>query len=337
MTAMPPTTGHLQLIQFSNLMADEGAVVIVSTQPHEPLSFERIAALKQAVKNRGLNVRIKHLHKTLPQDPMTPGFWDMWRKILLGYGIKKTDYIVASMAYGKKLGEITGATFYPYDIDRFINPAKATPIRDHPYGHFGDIIPEFQKYLRTTVTIFGAESTGKTTLSRELAEKLGGWWLFEYARPYLEYTVNEITERSMNAIWKGQAALQRQADNLPDRPYVIQDTDLYSTVGYWEFPHWIPTIGECPQGLIDEAHELKSDLYIVTKSNIPFEEDPLRYGGDHREGSDEFWLDICERYNLPYVVLESNDHEERMKQALAAIEKVAAEKQSLIAFDRHGL
>jgi len=319
-------------------MADEGTTVIVSTQPEEPLAYERVAAIKEAVKNRGLkNVRIKHIHKTMPQDPATPGFWDMWRDILLSVGVRPTDHIVASMAYGKKLAEITGATFYPYDIDRYINPAKATPIRENPHDHFADIIPEFQKHLKVRVTIFGAESTGKSTLSKALAERMNGWWLFEYARPYLEYTVNEITKRSMTGIWKGQAALQRQADNLPDRPFIIQDTDLWSTVGYWQFPHWIPTIGECPQGLIDEARELQSDIYLVTKSNIPFEKDPLRYGGDHREGSDEFWLDICREYGLPYVVLESNDHEERMTQATAAIMDAAAKKAALIAYDRHGL
>jgi HTH-type transcriptional repressor of NAD biosynthesis genes len=338
LTAMPPTSGHLQLIQFASLMADEGTVVIVNTQPHEPLPYERVAALKRAVKNRGMkNVKFKHINKVMAQDPATPGFWDMWQKILLDAGVRPTDYIVASMAYGKKLAEITGSTFYPYDIDRYINPVKATPIREDPYAHFHHIIPEFQKHLRTTVTVFGAESTGKSTLSRQLAEKMNGYWLFEYARPYLEYTTNEITQRSMMAIWKGQAALQRQADNLHGKPYIVQDTDLFTTVGYWQFPHWQSTLGECPQGLVDEAKALQSDLYIFTRSNIPFEKDPLRYGGDHREGSDEYWLDVCKQYDLPYVVLESNDPDERLAQATAAIEKVAAEKAKLIAYDRHGL
>jgi NadR type nicotinamide-nucleotide adenylyltransferase len=261
----------------------------------------------------------------------------MWHDILIGYGLKPTDNIVTSMAYGKKLAEITGATFYPYDIDRYINPAKATPIRDDPHANFHHIIPEFQKHLKVTVTIFGAESTGKTTLSKALAERLNGYFLFEYARPYLEYTDIAITRESMSAIWKGQAALQRQANNLHDRPFIIQDTDLWSTVGYWQFPHWIPTIGECPQGLADEARELQSDIYLVTKSNIPFEKDPIRYGGDHREGSDEFWLDICHKYELPYVILDSKDHEERMQQAMNAIFEVAKQKAAKMSFDRHGL
>lgn len=338
MTAMPPTTGHLQLIQFADELADDGVTVVVCTQPHEPMADERVAALRLAVTRRGLkDVTIKHFDQAIEQNPAAPGFWDTWRRLMKGFGVTAADYIVASEAYGRRLADITGAQFFPYDISRSINRAKATPIRDDPLTNFCGILPEFQPYLRTVVTIFGAESTGKTTLSRQLAEKLQGYWLFEYARPYLEQTVNEITVRSMTAIWKGQAALQKQAANLYDKPYVIQDTDLFSTVGYWQFPHWQKQLGACPDDLVAEANGLKSDLYIVTRSNIPFEADPLRYGGDTREGSDDYWIDICNRYELPYIVLDSHDPVERLVQAEAAIKKLACNKAGRIAYDRHGL
>jgi hypothetical protein len=39
----------------------------------------------------------------------------------------------------------------------------------------------------------------------------------------------------MTAIWKGQLALQRQAfESTVDAPFIVQDTDLFSTVGYWD-------------------------------------------------------------------------------------------------------
>ncbi|RYH28544.1 MAG: hypothetical protein EON54_23260 [Alcaligenaceae bacterium] len=338
MTAMPPTIGHLQLIQFADLLADEGTVVIVSTQPHEPMVTERAASIRSALLRTGMkNVTVIHMSQAIEQNPTAPGFWETWRDLMLEYGVTADDLIVASEPYGKKVAEITGSTFYPYDIDRSIMNVKATPIRQDPITHFAGILPEFQQYLRTTVTIFGAESTGKTTLSRQLAERLNGWWLFEYARPYLEYTTNQITTDSMTAIWRGQAALQRQSANLYDRPFVIQDTDLYSTVGYWQFPHWQSQLGACPDRLVQDGQLLRSDLYIVTKSNIPFEPDPLRYGGDVREGSDEYWIDICERYRLPYVVLDESDRVARLDQAVKMATATALKKTQEIAYDRKGL
>lgn len=331
--------GHLQLLQFANKLADDGVVAIINTQPHEPFVKERVAALRQAIKRTGMTRRVKIIHyaKAIEQDPSAPGFWDMWRDMMNSFGITHEDIIVASERYGKKLASITGTKFFPYDIDRVITPVKATYIRNEPLEHFNDIIPEFQPYLRTRVTVFGAESTGKTTLSRQLAHELDATWLFEYARPYLEETTNEITPASMTAIWKGQRALQLQANDVTTSPFIIQDTDLFSTVGYWEFPHWQTTIGSCPEGLVNDALHLRSDLYIVTKSNIPFEVDPLRYGGDVREGSDEYWENICKKYHLPYVVLDEADRESRLAHALELTKATALSKCQELFFDRHNL
>jgi HTH-type transcriptional repressor of NAD biosynthesis genes len=338
MTAMPPTTGHFQLVQFASRLAENGVVVVLCTQPHEPFSNERAMALRQAIKDHGLKrVTVRHYAKTLPQDPKTPGFWGLWRTLLVRFGIEKGDYIVASEPYGKKVAEVTGTQFFPYDIARTLNSVKATPVREAPLSHFADILPEFRPNIRTRVTIFGAESTGKTTLSRQLAMALGGQWLFEYARSYLEQTVNEITIQSMTAIWKGQRALQEQADDLTDSPYVIQDTDLFSTIGYWQFPHWESRIGSCPSRLIDDAKRLQSDLYIVTKSNIPFEIDPLRYGGDKREGSDEYWINVCRQYALPFIILSGQHREDRLQAAKDAVLQRALAKTGALAYDRHGL
>lgn len=339
LTAMPPTTGHLQLLQFANNIAEGGVVAVINTQPHEPFPTERARSLRKAIKRLGLSRRIKliHYNKTMEQNPTAPGFWDMWQSMMYEFGVTSNDCIVASERYGKKLANITGAQFYPYDIDRALNPTKATRIRNDPVAHFDNIIPEFQPYMRTRITVFGAESTGKTTLSRELAETLGATWIFEYARPYLEETINEITHDSMAAIWRGQKALQAQARQISASPYIIQDTDLFSTVGYWQFPHWQPAIGPCPDDLIRDALLDKSDLYIVTKSNIPFEPDPLRYGGNQREGTDDYWISICKKYDLPYVVIETNDRDDRRCIALEHIQKTARERTDRLWYDRHDL
>jgi len=327
----------LQLIQFAESLADEGVELIVNTQPDEPFIEERVSAVTKAVSSH--NVRVHTYSEFIEQDPEAPGFWDMWKNMLLDWGIRAgIDVIVASELYGKKLAELTGTKFYPYDIERQINPSKATKVRNYPFQYFKNILPEFQEYIKTRVTFFGAESTGKTTTSHVVADRLGAPWLFEYARPYLENTINEITPDSMGDIYRGQLALQKQGSKLSTTsPYIIQDTDLFSTVGYWSLPHWQKTLGECPETLIEDALANKSDLYIITKSNIPFEEDPLRYGGNVREGSDEYWLGICEKYDLNYVVLESPDLEVRMNESVQYIWDVAMVKLSYLWYDRHGL
>lgn len=168
------------------------------------------------------------------------------------------------------------------------------------------------------VTVIGAESTGKTTLSRQLADTLAGDWVCEFARPYLEVTSKSITAPTMRAIWQGQKALQHSARQSP-RQVIVQDTDLFATVGYWQLPHIGPAIGACPAKLTRDAEQFASNLYLITTSNIPFEADPLRYGGTVRESADTYWIALCQRHKLPYVVIRSSSQKERLHEALRII------------------
>ena len=318
LTALPPTRGHLNLVRFAASMASSAEVLVV-TQPSEPLAYQRVQALRDATVN--LNVNIHHLHKELPQEPeVAVGFWDMWLGFLGMYGMRFDDIIVASEMYGKKLAEMAGVRFMPYDIERSILYTKATDVRRNLRMEFAQLLPEFQPYVRKTVTLFGAESTGKTTLSRYLARECNGHWLFEYARPYLEAVGPELTWQGMEEIWLGQKALQDHAHDFVDKPFIFQDTDLMTTVGYWDF--WRP--GTTPSGLIMDAEARQSDLYLLTRSNIPFEVDPLRYGGDKRESDDQYWIDLCERYSLNYRVLESANPADRRSEAKVHIDELFA-------------
>lgn len=314
MTALPPTLGHLDLIKFASSVGDE-TIVIVCTQPGEPFVEERVVAIREALWT--MDVRVENLHRTIQQEPGdTPDeFWEMWSGILrTEYGFETGDYIVASEPYGLTLAEKVGGVFIPYDIDRNIRYTRASEIRDSPEELFSDILPEFRRYLKKTITFFGAESTGKTTTSKVIAKLFNTLWLPEWARPYLELVGPDLTTDKMLNIANAQRALQITGQDNLEHYFVIQDTDLFSTLGFWEAwdDDWIPT------SLKKDAHFLKSDLYIILSSDIPYEPDPLRYGGDKRETPDQFWIDLCEREGLNYVYITETGSKRNLK-ALAAI------------------
>lgn len=331
MTALPPTKGHLHLIEFASAVA-LNTTVIVCTQPDEPYAQLRSDAIRRACVNMA-GVTVRHLFRTLEQDPTVEGFWPMWQEIMFNYGFEPGDCIVSSEPYGQTLAALCGGTFVPYDPDRRLYYTKATRVREHPGKYFTDILPEFQPHLRQTVTFFGAESTGKTTISHQLSIDLNGHWLFEYARPYLELVGADLTADKMRVIWQGQRALQQHAKTWQDKPWIIQDTDLFSTIGYWEM--YKDKFGPAPTQLIRQANSLKSDLYIITPSNIPFEQDQLRYGGAKRESTDKYWIDICEKYSLNYAVL--SWPEGRTYEAAIIMQNFMSEKFAQLDYDRRGL
>lgn len=332
MTALPPTKGHLNLIRFGASLADQ-MVAIVTTQSGEPYARERYEAIKKAAADLP-NVKVRWLHRELEQDATAPGFWNMWKMIMFNQGMRKGDIFCSSELYGATMAKVMGGVFMPYDPNRELYYTKATLIREKMDRYFHDILPEFQQHLVSRITVFGAESTGKTTLSKELAYMVNGHWLFEWARPYLESTSPDITIPSMTAIWKGQNSIQQSARYLKDKPFIIQDTDLFSTVGYWEQPHWTKALGRVPPELVKDAFATKSDLYIITRSNIAFEADPLRYGGDHRESPDEYWIGVAEKYGLNYMVLEPSEFNARASWAAKYSKEIMSAKAKTIDYTR---
>lgn len=318
MTALPPTKGHMALIQWARAYCRSVGIsdlhVMVCSQPEEPF-HDRYRAIDAALDydrvlgNPTPSTWVHMFHKTMPQVPEDDSlFWAKWQaEIFKTVGEFSSDDIVfSSEAYGFPLAKVLGCAHVPYDIGRTVVNTKATRVRENPLLYFSHMLPTVQSRFRKTVTIFGAESTGKTTLAREL-----GLWkghvLPEWARPYLESLPSpETTDERMEVIVHGQRATEQAAKALVDRPFIIRDTDLLSTIGYYGLysPHHIPPVA------VDKA-----DLYIVCPSNIPFAADPLRYGGDKRESSDEYWIELLEKWNCNYVVLQETDYFKRSEEA----------------------
>ena len=140
---------------------------------------------------------------------------------------------------------------------------------------------------------------------------LNGWFVPEWAREYLETVGTEVTDERMAAIVEGQAAAQDTAYyTLKNKPWIFQDTDLLSTVGYYRL--WGGDKRADMASIERTAVERGSDLYIVMSDQIPFESDPLRYGGTVRESKMQFWIDLVEELGADYVVAPPGDHESQV-------------------------
>lgn len=305
MTALVPTVGHKYLIDYAKNLVGMGELhVIVGTMDREPVDGGlRYQSFLDTYRNNG-RVTIHQLHRDVPQEPSEhTDFWNVWRDIVREFvDVKPDDYFVASELYGMDMARVLGCKFMPCNRYRETVPVKGTDVRMDLMDSFEFILPAFQKHIRKTVTVFGAESCGKTTMTRALSKELNGHFVPEWAREYLETVGAEVTDERMQAIVHGQAALQRTARNdLFNKPFVFQDTDLFSTLGYYRL--WNGGTNHDVDLCEYLAKQLKSDFYIVMNDGIPFEADPLRYGGDKRESGMQYWIDLLEEFGLPYYVV----------------------------------
>ncbi len=319
MTALVPTVGHKFLIDYARNLADS-VHVIVGTMDREPVNGSlRFNAIEKTYKHQYTDVIVHHLHRDVPQEPGEhPDFWNVWRDIVREFvDVEPDDYFVASELYGIDMANVLGCKFMPCNRYREVVPVKGTDVRNDLMDSFEFILPEFQKHIRKTVTVFGAESCGKTTMAKWLSKELNGHFVPEWAREYLETVGAEITDEKMRAIIHGQYALQKTAQNdLFNKPFIFQDTDLFSTVGYYKL--WGGGTDNDNDLVEYYAKRTKSDLYIVMNDGIPFEADPLRYGGDVRESKTQYWIDLLEDFGCHYYIVKTTD--QRLQQIEVARE-----------------
>lgn len=318
MTALLPTTGHTDLIDFAFSIGGQTTCVIVNGRSFEPISLDkRIESLREYFRfiDNGLEF-IADLDDMAPQNPdpnleYDEEFWAYWKKkieSLIGW-VDPKDVIVASEEYGAMLAYCLGCRFVPYDISRELNPTKGTDVRNDISGNWNKIIPTFKHNLKMNVVIFGQESVGKTTLAKDLVKYIGrtGYkYIHEYARPYLECKAigTDVTPEKMDDIARGQAAIEFKAIyRTPESQVNIFDTDLLSTIGY----NRIFKNSVVDEALEESFKDLKDQkLYILLPDDVPFEADPLRYGGDKRESTYEFWRDLLDEYQCNYIEMPRN-------------------------------
>lgn len=165
------------------------------------------------------------------------------------------------------------------------------------------------------VVITGPESTGKSTLTRQLAAHFSTGYADEYAREYLENLGRAYTQEDMLPIARGQLHLEEQTVAAAKNGIAFLDTDL-QVVKVWSESKY----GTCDEEILRQIAVRRYDLYILTHIDMPWQEDPLREHPEPemREHFFNIYADIVLESNVPFAVVRGNE-EERLQAAIAAV------------------
>ena len=170
------------------------------------------------------------------------------------------------------------------------------------------------------IVLFGPESTGKTTLSKQLAEHYNTLWVPEYAREYLQDKWDKEQKtcepKDLVPIAIGQMELENRIASETEH-LLICDTDLLETKVYSEVYY----LGFCDPLLEKYAVENTYDLYFLTYIDTPWIADDLRDKPNERERMFKAFEAELIKYNRPYVLLKGNQ-DERFKEAKHHIDKL---------------
>ena len=196
------------------------------------------------------------------------------------------------------------------DVDRARRavPIDGEDIRRDPVANWRFLLPAAAAGLCRRVAFVGAESTGKTTLSKRLADVYGTDWVYEYGR---DYTVEKIGEGT-NDHWDTHdfvviAARQGQIEDkaaLTAGPLLFCDTDAFATAIWHERYLGFPS--REVQAIADDRHY---DLYVLCGADVPFESDGVRFSEDVREWMTErFAQGLADRAEPSIRVTGSVEH-----------------------------
>lgn len=168
------------------------------------------------------------------------------------------------------------------------------------------------------IVLFGPESTGKTTLSIELAKHYNTVWAPEFAREYLQEKWNDAATiceiEDIIPIAVGQTKLENKLLSKANKVLFcdtnILETKIYAEAYYEDFSNEILNSG---------VAALNYELYFLTDIDVPYEEDDLRDRPGQRQEMFDIFKAGLEKHQCNYQIL-SGDLETRLRTAINRID-----------------
>lgn len=178
------------------------------------------------------------------------------------------------------------------------------------------------------IVVIGPESTGKSTLCKQLAEHYKTNWVEEYAREYLIKNGTDYCYENLLSIAKGQVqneelgiwnweAANQEQQTTNQKPLFI-DTDMYVMKVWCEF-----VFEKCHHWILNRIAERRYDLYLLCNIDLPWVKDELREYPDlvRRQKLYCYYKDILINQNVPWIDI-SGGYEERLEKAIQAVDKL---------------
>ncbi|MBC8085901.1 MAG: ATP-binding protein [Phycisphaerae bacterium] len=171
----------------------------------------------------------------------------------------------------------------------------------------------------TRVVLTGSESTGKTTLARQLALHYEVEYVPEFVREFAERKAAPIAMSDHGPIAHGQMAWENEY--AARAGYLLfQDADLLSTVAYCN--HYF---GACPAWIEETAMARRPALYLLASIDVPWEADGIRDRGKRREEMHALFVETLRRLKAPYTII-TGLGEARVQKAIAAVDLLLRER-----------
>lgn len=164
------------------------------------------------------------------------------------------------------------------------------------------------------IAIVGPESTGKSTITQQLASHYDTLWVPEYARYYCAALTEPCNLQDEINMFHGQLALEESILAVAQKDLIFCDT-TFLTVKIWSDE----VFGETPEIVLNALPHHHYDLYLLMDIDLPWQEDPLRDFPHKREHFMKVWEKELTALNANYTIISGLDN--RLDNAIAAVDQ----------------
>lgn len=150
------------------------------------------------------------------------------------------------------------------------------------------------------IAIIGPESTGKSSLAKDLAKHFGAPMVPEYAREYVEKLAKPYTFDDVCAIAQKQIEAEKYYEkHTTESNFVFFDTDLIITKIWFSFCY-----NTIPRIITEQLKTGYFDLYLLCAPDLPWVPDSVREHGHDRAYFFNLYRAEIEQLAKPFVVIE---------------------------------
>ncbi|WP_420138887.1 AAA family ATPase [Sphingomonas sp.] len=308
---MPLHGGHIALVRTARALVDHLTIVVCWQPDDEVPGAVRVQWMLEMFPSlRVVAHCMPSPHSILPSPDHLGAFAAQMQEI----HPEPVDRLFASDARQEPLAVALGARFVLLDPDHAGVPVRSADVRTDPLASWPFIPPVVRSAYASTICLHGPESTGKTTLTRRLAEHFGTLYVPEYGRTYCEQYGLDLTMDDLVTIGRTHCAMTAALVRLC-RQRLFLDTDPLMTAVWADmlFQQRDPWF---------ERFDTTAKLYLLLDIDMPWIDDGTRFFGDRDRRRQFFDLSRAEleRRGVVYRVIRGT-FEERFENALAAIEE----------------
>jgi NadR type nicotinamide-nucleotide adenylyltransferase len=306
--------GHAHLLRQAVAEAELVTVIVCDKRDQDVPASVRRAWIETSFPSA--DVRVVDQDALGLADDDTNGWARATRDLLGG----SPDVVFTSERYGDAYALELGCAHRLVDLERRMVPISGSTIRSNPLEHLDFLEPHVRAWYVKRVCILGAESTGKTTLARALADLYRTTWVPEYGAVY------EAVGREHGGPWTTHefvhiAAIRNWLEDLlagHANRVLFCDTDSFVTARWHE--RYLGSVAPEVERLSEGR---RYDLYLLCDVGTTFamDEHGFRQDGPHREEMDDAYRAYVRARAAPHVEL-SGSEEQRVADASEAVDRL---------------